>query len=340
MKYDIVTIGDAFEDVLVLPQDLKVKEDRSFASGFGVSFELGEKIPLEDVDYEIGGSACNTSVGFSKLGLKASLISVIGDDSPSEKILSRLELEKVDTSHIIVNRKMKTNFSVIFRMDQGRTIFIYHGLRDYSVLRLKSNVSTRWIFLAPLGINTENIEKDVVAHISEKNSKLAWNPGAIQIKKGVSHYRNLLKNTSVLFLNKEEAVKFTNYPVRPVEEELLKKLHSFGADIVVITNGKHGAKAFDGERTYSVPAYDSVIRVDSTGAGDSFASGFLAKLLHSNLEGGKSNDSSMIEEALKWGIANSNSVVTQVGAQKGLLTVREIEAMLVKYCHPIITSRK
>jgi len=34
-RYDVVSIGDAFEDILILPTDLKVKEDRSFASGFG-----------------------------------------------------------------------------------------------------------------------------------------------------------------------------------------------------------------------------------------------------------------------------------------------------------------
>lgn len=337
-RYDVMSIGDAFEDILILPTDLKVKEDRSFASGFGVSFELGEKIPLKDVDYEIGGSACNTSVAFSRLGLSPAIISVVGNDMPSEKIFNCLQNEGVDSSNMIVNKKMKTNFSVIFRMEEGRSIFIYHGLKDYSTLTIKKSLKTKWFFLAPLGENTTNLENELVAHISENGSLLAWNPGAIQIKRGASSYRNLLKNTAVLNVNREEAIKFMNYPVRPSIEETLKRLHNLGPKIVVITNGKSGAKAFDGHTFYDVPALPNIVRVDSTGAGDSFAAGFVSKLILSDWDG-VTIDEDLITDALRWGIINSNSVITQIGAQKGLLTRKELEKGVLKYYQSKVISR-
>ena len=337
-KYDIVSIGDSFEDILVLPTDLKVKKDSSFASGFGVSFELGEKIPLEDVNYSIGGSACNTAVAFSRLGLNSSVISVVGDDMASEKIFSKLKEEDVDASNIIVDKKMKTNFSVIFRMEEGRSIFVYRGLKDYSVLNIKKNVRSKWFFLAPLGENTTNIENELVAQISENNAFLAWNPGALQIKKGASSFRNLLRNTAVLNLNREEAIKFMDYPVRPRIEETLKRLHELGPKIVVITNGKNGAKAYDGKTYYEITALPHVVRVDSTGAGDSFAAGFISKLILSDWNG-MNEDRGLIDEALRWGIINSNSVITKIGAQKGLLTREELEKRVVShYCLEIKSS--
>lgn len=323
MRYDFVTIGDAFEDVFVFPSDLHVKRDRTFTGGYGVSFELGEKIPLSEVEYEIGGSACNASVGFSRLGLNASLISITGEDTPAEKIKSCLSAESVDLSNIKIDKKMKTNFSTIFSLPEGRTIFTYHGLKDYSQLRIKKNLHSKWFFLAPFGDGTEEIEKDLIAKVSEENSILAWNPGTLQIKKGASRFRNLLKNTSVLFLNREEAIKFIDYPVRPREEEMLKKLYSFGPKLVVITNGREGAKAYDGETFYEINSIKNIDVVDATGAGDSFATGVMANLLLCQWSG--QLDEKCIAGALKWGIANSASVIKYVGGQKGLLTKTEIE---------------
>lgn len=325
MRYDIITIGDAFEDVFVLPTELKVRPDSSFDSGMGVSFELGDKIPLSEVDYEIGGSACNTSIGFKRLGLNPSLISIIGNDTPAEKIVQKLEDEDIDTSSLKVNKKMQTNFSVIFRMEQGRTIFIYHGLKDYSSLRIPKSIKTNWIFLAPTGDRAEDLEMDIIARVAEMECKLAWNPGVIQIQKGAGHYRSLLKNVSVLILNKEELIKFLGLPVRPQEDEAIKKLQFLGPKIVVVTAGKYGAKAYDGEHIYSISTLDKTVRVDSTGAGDSFAVGFLAKLILENWKTGEVTEG-LMGEALRWGILNSNSVIQYVGAQKGLLTRDQIDA--------------
>lgn len=329
MRYDCITIGDSFEDVFVVPEEARVRHDGAFASGMSLSFELGDKIPLEQVDYEIGGSACNVAVGLSRLKLKSSVISILGEDTPAAKIKERLEKEKVDRSSLIIERKMKTNFSVIFRTNQGRTIFIYHGLKDYSNLRIKKSIKTNWIFLGPTGENTDDLENDIVSKVSENNSKLAWNPGSLQIRKGAGSFKNLLKNCSVIFLNREEAIDFINFPVRPDDDELIKRVHSLGPKIVIITYGKKGAKAFDGKNFYEVGSLD-VVRIDSTGAGDSFNTGFLGKLLTDKIDF-CNIDSKIIAEALRWGIFDSNSVITKIGAQPGLLTLSEIEKNSVEY---------
>lgn len=329
MKYDCITIGDSFEDVFVVPEEAKVRHDGAFASGMSLSFELGDKIPLEQVDYEIGGSACNVAVGLSRLGLSSSVISILGKDTPAVKIKERLESENVSLSGLIVDEKMKTNFSVIFRTNQGRTIFIYHGLKNYSSLRIKKSMKSKWIFLGPTGENTTDLENDIVTKVSEENSKLAWNPGSLQIREGAVKFKNLLKNCSVIFLNREEAIDFINFPVRPNDDELIKRIFSLGPKIVIITYGKNGAKAYDGKNFYEVGSLD-VERVDSTGAGDSFSTGFLGKLLIDKINF-SDIDSGIIAEALRWGIFNSNSVITKVGAQPGLLTLHGIKKNSVEY---------
>jgi len=329
MRFDCLTIGDSFEDVFVVPEDLKIKHDGTYASGLSLSFELGDKIPLSEVNYEIGGSACNVAVGFSRLGIKSSVVSIIGEDTPARKIRDRLLDENVDQSNLIIDKKMQTNFSVIFRTDKGRTIFIYHGLKDYSKLRIKKTAKPDWIFLGPTGEHIFELHKDIISKISENGAKLAWNPGALQICSRAVKYKHLLNNCSVLFLNREEAIQFTNFPVRPNDDELLKRLKSLGPKIVIITYGKRGGRAYDGKNFYQVDSLD-VIRVDSTGAGDGFSTGFLGYLIANQID--FSNISStLICEALRWGIFNSSSVIGKIGAQPGLLTEKEMEHFSKEY---------
>lgn len=317
MKYDIVTIGDAFEDVFVEP-DLSVKSDARLASGKGICFEFGEKIPLNWVKYEIGGSACNTAVGFSRLGLKTAIVTALGDDTPRDKIIERLRDEDVDSSFTNIIPSIKTGFSVIFSIKGERTIFMHKAIKDYKDFKLKKSVQARWFFVAPLGQNTGEIEKRLVEEVSENGALLAWNPGVIQIEQGASAYRHILKCCSILIMNRTEAHKFLNFPIHPHPLEIMQRLYNLGPKIVVVTDGKNGAKAYDGHTLYEIAANHKVDVVDATGAGDAFAVGFISRLIDCNFK--ELIDSTDIKAALSWGIKNSTSVIQHIGGQEGLLS--------------------
>jgi fructokinase len=319
-KYDVITIGDAFEDVFVWPE-INVKYDRSFGSGKGICFEFGEKIPLQNAQYEVGGSACNVSVGLSRLGYESVIATILGDDTPKEKVVERLDAENVSTDCLVISPKQKTGFSVIFAVEDDRTIFVYHGVKDYADLKIRKDVSAKWLFVSSLGQNTKSIEERIVEEVSVHGAKFAWNPGSTQINEGANRYKHLLYCTDILFLNREEVIKFINYPIRPQIEEAIKKLHSYGAKLVVMTDGSKGAMVYDGKEFYHAAADQRLKRVDATGAGDAFATGFLGRLIDSDMLNLEEKE---IREALAWGIKNSASVIQKVGAQPGLLTKSNI----------------
>lgn len=323
MKYDLITIGDAVEDVFVIPE-LDVKYERVLPSHRGIVFEFGEKIPLNAVKYEIGGSACNAAVGFSRLGYKCGIVTAMGTDSPAERVVERLKEESVDFSSSVISSKLQTGFSVIFSIDGDRTIFVFHGLKDYSKLKIKKSLNSDWYFLTALGEGSDKVENHLISEVSEKGSKLAWNPGSIQISQGATKFRHLLRTTSVLFLNREEAIKFSGLSPNPRIEEVMKKLAIFGPKIVVVTNGKAGAKVWDGMKMYEATANLRTQRVDATGAGDSFAVGFLGRLMQEDWKSPILGEA--IKEALAWGMKNSDSVIRHIGAQKGLLNKKEIQS--------------
>jgi sugar/nucleoside kinase (ribokinase family) len=321
MHYEVTCIGDTLEDVFVEP-DLKIRSDKAFLGGKSLTFEFGEKIPLNWVEEEIGGSACNAAVGFRRLGYKTGIIAMLGEDDPAEKVIKRLKSEGVDTEHLIIRKDAKTGYSVIFSIDSERTIFVFHGPRDYDKFKISKDLETDWIYISPLGNDTDELEARLVSAVSEKGVKLAWNPGSIQIKQGASHFRHLLKCTSVLFINREEGIKFLDLGVRPEPREVMRKLRDFGPRIVVMTNGKEGARAYDGKTFYDIDAPKNIKRVDSTGAGDSFAVGFLGRL--ASLDWKEEIAEADIQDALRWGVRNASSVLGHIGAQKGLLDRKKI----------------
>ena len=94
-------------------------------------------------------------------------------------------------------------------------------------------------------------------------------------------------------------------------------LRELGVKNAVITAGQKGAYCAGDEGTFPSEIAPAEL-VDSTGAGDSFAAGFVAAII-----AGKSNS-----EALRWGAINSASVISRLGAQAGLLTLAEMTEKL------------
>jgi sugar/nucleoside kinase (ribokinase family) len=132
--------------------------------------------------------------------------------------------------------------------------------------------------------------------------------------------KRLYARTEVVILNREEAVFVTGGSYDDVHD-LMNRLHGYGCKIVVVTDGPAGAYASDGQNRYKMPLYpDPAPPYERTGAGDAFASTFVAALAKGH----------NLESALQWAPINSMSVVQKTGAQQGLLSERELEAWLAK----------
>jgi sugar/nucleoside kinase (ribokinase family) len=151
--------------------------------------------------------------------------------------------------------------------------------------------------------------------------KLAFNPGPFQIKSGINVLRPVLAQTTAIFVNVEEAGSVLGTPEEKDVHKLTKNLAALGPKIIVITNGREGAHAWDGKRCYFMPILKEAPVVEMTGAGDAFASAFVAALQRNQ----------GIDEALRWGTFNSASVIGKVGPEAGLLKLREMKRQLANY---------
>jgi len=149
------------------------------------------------------------------------------------------------------------------------------------------------------------------------------NPGQKNIHEDAHAVIEALEGCSGIFVNKDEAMELVHkickddiqHSVLDSEKYLLQILSEYCSGFVSITDGKRGV--WVQSQQCAVHAKPEVIEnaVDSTGAGDSFTSGFLAAY-------SKGSD---LEQCVSWGIANARNVIQYYGAKKGLLREDEIQ---------------
>ena len=188
-----------------------------------------------------------------------------------------------------------------------RTMLAAHRPHHYHLPNLKP---FKWLYLSEMGEDYEELFRDLAAMVKHRKSKLAFNPGVIQLQGGTRKLFPTIRATDVLFVNKEEGHQLLNHRMNGLDlRHLLTGLWKLGPSVVVLTDGGRGAYAFDGGEVWFLPPFPAK-PVEMTGAGDSFATGFLAARMYDK----------PIGECLRWGAANASSVIMQVGPQPGLLT--------------------
>lgn len=307
--FDVITIGSATRDVFIGELDAPKIKSAEFPTGEGLGLELGAKYESKKLVLTTGGGGTNAAVTFARQGFKTACIGSIGEDLNGQEIIQELGREGVDVSLFQKNTDDLTAYSVILVDPSGeRTILSYKGegqRLDPAKLML-DDVSAKWMFVSSLGGNLDLLEK-ISAWATSKNIKLAINPGSKDLALGPEALLPHLKNFFIVTMNQEEAASLAGLPFED-EAGIFKKMDELIGGVFVMTNGHQGVKVSDGKNIWSAGVPDSPV-VERTGAGDSFASAFVAEYM-------RSND---ISKAIQLATANASSVVTQYGGKAGIL---------------------
>ncbi len=315
--YDVITVGSATVDVFVdtVSELVQIKtissSDNKIHEEELLAYPSGAKILIKNLDFQIGGGGTNTAVALSRLGLKVGYVGKLGNDEAGRNVLSLLKKEKVD--FLGTAAEGMTSYSIILdSIEQDRTILAYKGIIDslrYGELDAKK-LSTKWFYFSALVDKSFSVLEKLSEYAKKNRIKIAFNPSSYLAEKGAKYLSKVLKNTTILILNREEAECIVG---RGEIKDLLSALHSLGPDIVVITDGKEGSSCFDGKEYHSIKSH--IVKVqETTGAGDAFAATYLAGMIQ------KDN----IHFALQMGLANAEAVISGRGAKANLLSGSEI----------------
>lgn len=318
-KLDVLSIGDIVSDAFI-----KLIDDQAHAytneHGKWLAMQFGTKLPFDHVEVLEGvGNASNAAVAFSRLGLNSGFVTNVGDDKEGRDMIRALHKQKIDTRFVRVNPDKKSNYHYVLWYKEERTILIKHEEYDYHWPHLRPAEIPNWVYFSSISEHAMDYH-DQVSDWLDKNPdvKLAWQPGTFQMKVGIDRLKRLYARSEVTILNREEAVFVTGGDYHDLHN-LLDRMHHLGTKIAVITDGPNGAYASDGHQRLKMPLYpDPAPPKERTGAGDAFASTFVAALAKGN----------NLEGALQWAPINSMSVVQQTGAQAGLLTEKQLDEYL------------
>lgn len=307
---DIITVGSATIDVFVSVAQ-RQEEVLPHEKHMDVCYHIGGKSLITNLVMNTGGGGTNTAVAFSRLGLRTGWLGVLGNDEHGDIVEKQLKKEKIA---ILGKRKPgMTGYSVIIvGLQKDHVVLAYKGVNNK--LQAKelpwARLRPRWFYFSSMVGDSLTALKRIAEYAVEHDIPYAFNPSMYLVNNGPEPISPILNGCAVLILNKAEAQSLLG--IFREDNFLLKGLRKLTKGIVVITDGSKGAYAYDGEYKYTLVPRNTPV-VETTGAGDSFASGFVAALMMKK----------DIAYALRLGQAEASSVISHIGAKEKLLKRRE-----------------
>lgn len=275
----------------------------------------GEEVGILDVKKVPGGSAANTIVALSRLGVEVGFVGMVGTDEEGELILEDFRKEGVATQIRI--EEGYTGAAIGFVDAQGeRALYIYPGVNDRLCM---DDIDTdfinnaRFLHMSSF-VNKEQLEmqRELAKHAK---SKLSFSPGMLCFKYELEDLIGVIEQSAVVFLSLDE---LTSLVQGEEYEKGADALLNIGAQIVCVTLGERGCYVINAAGdSHVIAAYPTDV-VDTTGAGDAFAAGFLYGLLHEK----------SIQESGKIGNLVASFCIREYGARKGLPVKRVLEKIV------------
>ena len=242
-----------------------------------VAFDTIET-PLGKADRIVGGAATFISLAASYFTNPVQLVSVIGDDFP------KAELEYMESRGITLEG---------LQIKEGERSFFWEGryhenmnardtldtqlnvLADYDPVLPESYRNAKYLMLGNL---TPSVQQRVLDQLEERPRLVAMDTMNFWMDTALDNLNEVIKQIDVLLINDEEARQLSGeYSLVKASEHILAR----GPKYLVIKKGEHGALLFHGDQIFFAPALPLAEVFDPTGAGDTFAGGFMGYLTQS-----------------------------------------------------------
>jgi sugar/nucleoside kinase (ribokinase family) len=272
-----------------------------------VAFDAIET-PFGKTDKIVGGAATYIGLSASKFSDNINLVSVVGGDFPSSAI-QMLAKHHVNTDGLQIKQNEKTFFW------SGR----YHdNMNTRDTLDTQLNVLENFNPIVPdqykdcqilmLGNLMPIIQQQVFDQLKQKPALTVLDTMNFWMDNCMDDLMQALKHVDVLTINDEEARQLSQ------EYSLVKaakKIISFGPKTLIIKKGEHGALLFNNDNMFFAPAMPLHEVIDPTGAGDTFAGGFVG-YLHNTQDFSFEN----MKRAIIYGSAMASFCVEKMGTER------------------------
>ena len=302
----ILVIGRAGMDIYPEPPGTKISEVKNFST-------------------HLGGSAANTCVALSQLGVQSDLLTCVSEDAIGEYIFEKLKEfnvgsnfcrrveNKFQTQVAVVETILKNNQSILYRnnscdLQLNKNDIDNINFQDYSA-----------VFISGTTLSS-NPSRDAVFYATQKASSLSipliidmdyrtYNWESDEIKSNI--YKKIMNEMDIIIGNDLEF----NIADNSTEGfQLAKSFINEKPSIIIYKMGEKGSTVITKEKEQNFGIF-KVEAIKPTGAGDAFNGGFISSILQGY----------SLEDSIKRGSANAAIVVTKVGCSTAMPNTDELE---------------
>lgn len=301
IQADVIGFGALNLDKMYYVDDIACHDEESY---------------IKDFDANPGGSAANTIIGLSRLGVSTSYIGKVADDTEGEILEMNLISEGVFVNNLI-EAEIGNSGKVLGFIDEDgeRALYVDAGVNDeikIDEINIDQVNTAKILHFSSFFGDSFNTQNEIIDHIPD-SMILSLDPGMFYAKKGINALKKLLNRTNILLINEKELmILFEEYyskidginigdtdsadidvdigagvtdsDVDVVDEPLTFRdiaVHILddGIETIVVKRGTESVYAINNDdEEVKVPIFETDV-VDTTAAGDSFNSGFLYSYL-------------------------------------------------------------
>ncbi len=272
-----------------------------------VAFDAIET-PFGKTDKIIGGAGTYIALASSFFKKNQNIVSVVGDDFPQE-MLDLLSQRGVDLTGLQIKQGEKTFFwSGKYHNDMNTRdtlITELNVLENFDPIIPADYQNTEFLMLGNL---SPQVQRSVIERLTERPKLIAMDTMNFWMDIALDELKKTMGLIDLLIINDEEARQLSG------ESSLVKAskvIRAMGPKYLIIKKGEHGALLFHGEKIFFAPALPLEEVFDPTGAGDTFAGGFMGYLAST---GDISFDN--MKRAIIAGSALASFCVEKFGTQK------------------------
>ena len=265
----------------------------------------GETLHSEDFHLHYGGKAANQALAIAKLGGHSFLLGDIGTDQQGKEMIDNLKSYGVNIEGVSLHPNAHTGMAIIYVSNKNNQIVLHSGANDcfnvsHFINTLDLHASKSDCFITQFEKASQAIEQ-AVKEAKARQMFIVCNPSPMNVEL----LQRIKSDIDILVLNEVEYLQITNKPYKGKNESKFPNL--------IITLGEQGSHAhINGEHVYQPIVPTDV--VDTTGAGDTFLGGFIARYM-------KTDD---LAQSLRFASKAASLKVSRRGAQAGIPRLTEI----------------
>jgi len=272
-----------------------------------VAFDALET-PFGKTDKIIGGSATYITLAASYFTKKINLVAVVGDDFRQEDIRMMQE-HGINTEGLQIKEGEKSFFwSGRYHNDMNSRdtlVTELNVLADFDPIIPEKYQDCEYLMLGNL---TPSVQKTVIGRLRKRPKLIMMDTMNFWMNVALTELMEVLTLVDVLSVNDEEARQLSGeYSLR----KAAKKILTMGPKVLIIKKGEHGAYLFKEDMVFFAPALPLEEVFDPTGAGDTFAGGFIGYLAST-----KDTSFENMKRGIIYGSAMASFCVEKFGSER------------------------